>query len=90
MFLLHLHLTGTADLPPGHGEAHAVQDLLWAHADPWHRLEHVTARSVSGGIRIVLFLAAPTAERAGAQAAELIADVSNSGLLTRYRISGTG
>ncbi|MEU6567680.1 MULTISPECIES: hypothetical protein [Streptomyces] len=90
MFLVHLHLTGTAFEPKGHGDTRALEDLLWAHAEPWHRLEHVTVRSEAGGTRIVLFLTASTAERAGAQAAELIADVSQSGLMTRYRISGHG
>ncbi|MFF4467919.1 hypothetical protein ACFYZ3_00010 [Streptomyces sp. NPDC001599] len=88
MFLVHLHLTTTTDLPPGHGDDHALQDLLWAHAAPWHQLEHITVCRTFDGFVVVLFIAAASSDRAAAQAAGLISDVGNSALLKRYGISG--
>ncbi|CAL9451857.1 MULTISPECIES: hypothetical protein [unclassified Streptomyces] len=90
MFLVRLHVATTADLPPGHGDGQALQDLLWAHAAPWHRLEHITVRRSFDGFAVVLFIAAPTHDRAVALATGLIVDAGNSVLLKRYRISGVG
>ncbi|MEU6479942.1 hypothetical protein ABZ858_24265 [Streptomyces sp. NPDC047017] len=88
MFLVQLHVTGSAEPASGPADAHALQDLLWAHAAPRHRLEHVRARCLFDGIGVVLFISAPTSDRAAAQAADLLADASDSGLLARYRITG--
>ncbi|MGC0382593.1 hypothetical protein [Streptomyces sp. SAI-129] len=88
MFLVHLHVTATTGALPGHGDDQALQDLLWAHAAPWHQLEHITVCRTCDGFALVLFVAAPSQERAAAQAAGLIADVGNCVLLKRYRIRG--
>ncbi|MFI7874166.1 hypothetical protein [Streptomyces salinarius] len=87
MFLVQLHVTTTTGLPPGHGDGHALQDLLWAHAAPWHQLEHVTVRPTFDGFSVVLFIAASTHHRATVQATGLLVDADNSGLLKRYRVS---
>lgn len=89
MFVIHLYLTG-AESPPSPADAHAVQDLLWAHADPRHRLEHVLARCEPDGIGLVLYISAPTAERATEQAANLLADVRRTGVLARYTFPESG
>ncbi|WP_164384774.1 hypothetical protein [Streptomyces sp. OM5714] len=88
MFLVQLHVTTTTGLPPGHGDGPVLQDLLWAHAAPWHQLEHITVCPTFDGFAVVLFVAASSHDRAAAQAAGLIAGVGNSGLLQRYRVSG--
>ncbi|MEU0738891.1 hypothetical protein [Streptomyces sp. NPDC006134] len=89
MFVVHLYLTGSAS-PPSPADAHAVQDLIWAHAGPWHRLEHVLARCEPDGIGLVLYLSAPTADRATEQAANLLAGVRGTGVLARYTFPESG
>ncbi|MEV6264235.1 hypothetical protein AB0M42_26300 [Streptomyces sp. NPDC051784] len=89
MFVIHLCLTGTTS-PPSPADAHSVQDLLWAHADPRHRLEHVVARCVPDGIGLVLYISANTAERATEQAANLLAGVRTAGVLAHYTFPASG
>ena len=87
VFMIHLHLAGLPDTPPQPSDAHAVHDLMWAHATPQHHLEHVRARAVPGGIGLVLFIGAPEADEAVARADDLMVTVKNSGVISRYRIS---
>ncbi|MEV7521416.1 hypothetical protein [Streptomyces sp. NPDC091371] len=53
---------------PTEDHAHALVDILWAHARPECGLEHIWARATPAGIGIVLFIRAAGADIAQAKA----------------------
>ncbi|WP_327711412.1 hypothetical protein OG912_25500 [Streptomyces sp. NBC_00464] len=85
--MIHLHLDSAPETSVQPSDAHAVHDLMWAHAAPRHHLEHVRARVVPGGIGLVLFIGASAADEADSRAEDLMDGVRDSGVLAQYRIS---
>ncbi|WP_330298700.1 hypothetical protein [Streptomyces sp. NBC_00503] len=56
-----------------------VHDLLWAHALPSDGLEHITSRRAEQGLRVFLFLQAPS-DAAALLSARAVLDRSRSPL----------
>ncbi|MFD5463146.1 hypothetical protein ACFWIQ_10025 [Kitasatospora sp. NPDC127059] len=74
MVPVHLTLVLTGPRPPTEDVAHALEDILWAHARPETALEHLRVRADSTAIGIVCYLRAATTETARARARLLVAD----------------
>ncbi|MER7828270.1 hypothetical protein ABTX85_37625 [Streptomyces sp. NPDC096097] len=79
MVPVHLTLTRTADGAPDGGQAHALVDVLWAHATPERAVEHIRARTSPAGIGIILFIRAASTDIAQAKAERLMTDALASG-----------
>ncbi|WP_371502741.1 hypothetical protein OG871_36585 [Kitasatospora sp. NBC_00374] len=86
MYLVSLSLTGSASPMPSTADAHAVHDILWAHAGPADGLEHVRAHAGPEGIDLVLFISATEQSGALAQAADLLRRAGASKTLSRYSV----
>ncbi|MFE7562431.1 hypothetical protein [Kitasatospora sp. NPDC057500] len=72
MFAVHLNLLDVSTTPTGEAGAADVQGTLWARAVPGDGLEHVRARSVPGGVGLVLYVRAPHREAAELRAYALL------------------
>ncbi|HJD80910.1 hypothetical protein [Kitasatospora aureofaciens] len=87
--LARLEPAVTADQPTD-ADAQLVHDVLWAHATPADRLEHVRARAEAGGIDLTLFLgrAVGGQEQAKAQSEDLLRRARHATALSLYGIPG--
>lgn len=47
---------GPGAVPPAAADAHAICDVLWAHARPWWGLEHVRTRAEAGHVDVAVLL----------------------------------
>jgi hypothetical protein len=79
MVPVHLTLTRIGGGTPGEDQAHALVDILWAHATPEYGMEHIRARTSPAGIGIVLFIRAANADIAQAKAGRLMTEALASG-----------
>ncbi|MBV2357824.1 hypothetical protein KUM39_26290 [Streptomyces sp. J2-1] len=66
------------------GEASLVQDVLWAHALPWHGLQHVRVAAEGDGLTVHLFFLTQDPTAAEARAASLVRRASGSPLLPDF------
>ena len=56
---------GPDPAPPVAADAHAICDVLWAHARPWWGLEHVRTRAEAGHVDVAVLLRAGSASPSG-------------------------
>lgn len=74
MVPVHLTLTRTGGGAPDESQAHALVDMLWAHATPDYGMEHIRARASPAGIGIILFIRAVSTDIAQAKAGRLMTE----------------
>ncbi|RPF41461.1 hypothetical protein EDD96_5263 [Streptomyces sp. Ag109_G2-6] len=79
MVPVHLTLTQTGGGTPDESQAHALVDILWAHATPECGMEHIRARTTPAGIGIILFIRAASTDIAHAKAGRLMTGALASG-----------
>ncbi|MGW5346693.1 hypothetical protein [Streptomyces sp. NPDC004050] len=79
MVPVHLTLTQTGGGAVDESQAHALVDLLWAHATPECGIEHIRARTSPDGIEIILFIRAVNTDTAQAKAGRRLAEALASG-----------
>ncbi|MFF7456765.1 hypothetical protein [Kitasatospora sp. NPDC008115] len=87
MFAVHLNLLDVSATPTGEAGAADVQGALWARAVPGDGLEHVRARSVPGGVGLVLYVRAPHREAAELRAYALLDRALAEGPACRYAVA---
>lgn len=79
MVPVHVTLTRTGGGTPDESQAHALVDVLWAHATPECGMEHIRARTSPAGIGVILFIRAVSTDIAQAKAGRLMTVVLASG-----------
>lgn len=75
MLLVHLALAGSPRVPGTREEAAALEDALWAHAAPYHAVEHVRVQCAPHGLGAALFIRASSDTAARQQASDLLTHV---------------
>ncbi|MYS44354.1 hypothetical protein HG826_05280 [Streptomyces sp. GMY01] len=72
MRIVSVALQAQGDPAPATGICPLLHDLLWAHATPDIRMEHVRVRPTAAGLEAVLFVSAASDARARADVQKLI------------------
>ncbi|MEV6976745.1 hypothetical protein [Kitasatospora sp. NPDC093806] len=87
MFAVQLTLLDVSAAPPGEAGPSDVQDALWASAGPGDGLEHVRARTVPGGVGLVLYVRASDREAAELRAHALLDRALADGPVGRFAVA---
>ncbi|WP_327676148.1 hypothetical protein [Kitasatospora sp. NBC_00458] len=87
MFSVHLTLLDVSATPPGETGPADVQAALWASAGPGDGLEHVRARTVPGGVGLVLYVRAPDRPVAELRAQTLLDRALAGGPARRFAVA---
>ncbi|APU40408.1 MULTISPECIES: hypothetical protein [unclassified Streptomyces] len=72
MRIVRAALSGPRQDPDRHGVLALLSDLIWAHAEAAHGLEHVRAKAADHGVDLYLFLRAASEAAALDQANALL------------------